>query len=964
MKNGITLSRGVRSYARPILALIGAAALTASASAATSTWSGAGTWSTGANWAPLAPVTFDTIVFGGAGGTFVQADVTDLYYRLNLSGASYVFFGNNNQLLLGQDGLGGTSGGITVSSAHNMQFLGTNGFVLAQAQEWDVTAASGALTINWTVDLSSFALTLDTVANSTISLGNTVSGGGSLLVSGSGTTRLISNNTYTGGTTLSGGTLSLGTNTALGTGDFTYTAGTLLSSNSVTLSNALDIVGSSMTIGNGSDLTFGGTTTLNQASTTLTVNNTSGTTTFSGAIGEDASIGSPAGLTKAGSGALRFNGASSNTYTGTTTVNAGTLILAKSSGTAVPNDLTLADVAGVAVQLNSSDQISDVADITVGTQATFNLNGNTERVGSIAGSGTVALGEGGDLTVGNTNNTIFSGSITGAGGTLTKVGSGTFTVQGSNSYSGGTTLRAGRLAMNNAGGLGTGTITFDSTDTPTLQTNAALSISNAMNLLSGVGTINSNGFDSTLSGDISGAGGLTKIGSGTLTLSGSNTFSGGLRVNAGTVAASDSASLGTGLVTLDSGTMQFLDDSSFDNSFRVESGDGIFDTANTVSMTGSINGPGNVAFEGGGRFNLLGTGSYTGDTEISDGTTVALQANSALPSTTNVSIDSMSTLAVGTSTATVNDLASTGTLTNNGGTLNVTNAITLIGGASISGSGTFAAKIVASSTSTSITASGGPLNLGSASKAGAWDFDGTLNTGNNLVTISTADNQVAVTGTVNMAGSSADTPTLATNGKTINVAAGEKIAGIGTIQGNVKVNANAQAGLEATGDGIAVTGNLSGTGNTTGAVAVQGNYTPYDGAAAITSVSHGDLDLSEANQTNVVVGNGGSSTLVSVLSVIAGGTLKVNAISGWNPTLGEFFNLFDIDGGEGIQGTFDSLDLPSLASFGDGSWTWDTGQLYSTGRAQIVPEPSTYAMILGGLLLGLTFWRRRRANRK
>ena len=126
------------------------------------------------------------------------------------------------------------------------------------------------------------------------------------------------------------------------------------------------------------------------------------------------------------------------TYTGATTVNAGTLqIIGGDNRLPTGTAVTLANFSGATLDLNSFNQ----------------------TIGSLAGGGTaggnVTLGVG-TLTVGNATNTAFAGIISGLGG-LTKAGSGNQTLSGANSYAGLTTVN---------GKDGVLTLTGTSTATP------------------------------------------------------------------------------------------------------------------------------------------------------------------------------------------------------------------------------------------------------------------------------------------------------------------------------------------------------------------------------------------------------------------------------------------------------------------------------------------------------------------
>jgi autotransporter-associated beta strand protein len=154
-----------------------------------------------------------------------------------------------------------------------------------------------------------------------------------------------------------------------------------------------------------------------------------------------------------------------------------------------------------------------------GTVDISGLRSGGMTAGSIAGTGgTFSLGSKA-LTVGlNDLSTEFSGTIEdggllgGAGGALIKVGTGTLTLSGDNTYTGGTTIMDGALkisADNNLGGTAGG-LTFDG---GTLQLGATFDLdpTRAITLNPGGGTLDTNGFDTTISQVITGSGATSLV---------------------------------------------------------------------------------------------------------------------------------------------------------------------------------------------------------------------------------------------------------------------------------------------------------------------------------------------------------------------------------------------------------------------------------------------------------------------
>ena len=152
----------------------------------------------------------------------------------------------------------------------------------------------------------------------------------------------------------------------------------------------------------------------------------------------------------------------------------------------------------------------------------------------------------------------YTGAISGSGA-VEKTGAGTLTVSGANTYSGGTTISQGTLsaAADNVLGAASGGLTLNG---GSLQLGSTFNLApgRTVSITANNGTIDTQGFNSTLAQGITGAGSLTKLGSGTLTLNGVNSYAGGTQVSAGSVIVGDSSSTsaalsGGGPVTVASG---------------------------------------------------------------------------------------------------------------------------------------------------------------------------------------------------------------------------------------------------------------------------------------------------------------------------------------------------------------------------------------------------------------------------
>ncbi len=263
---------------------------------------------------------------------------------------------------------------------------------------------------------SSGTLLLQNDSNNDQTINAVLSNNGSSLISKAGIGTLILNatNTYAGGTSLGAGTLVIGNSSALGSGTLTVTGGSVAATGTQITTNLVNANGD-FAIGGTGALTLGDMTlnanrniTNNNTISTTTLGYISGTTrnlTISGNGNTEVAgvIGTTTGtLTKNGSGSLTLS--ASNTYTGITTINGGTLQLGNGG---------------------SFGSIGSTASIINNAALAFNLDS--------------------PLTV----NKIISGT-----GSVTQKGTGFSTLSVANSYTGSTIVSAGTLSVGVTANLG------------------------------------------------------------------------------------------------------------------------------------------------------------------------------------------------------------------------------------------------------------------------------------------------------------------------------------------------------------------------------------------------------------------------------------------------------------------------------------------------------------------------------
>jgi autotransporter-associated beta strand protein len=249
------------------------------------------------------------------------------------------------------------------------------------------------------------------------------------------------------------------------------------------------------------------------------------------------------------------------------------------------------------------------------------LGGNAVAGSLKIDAGTLVIGTGGTTgsVVGNIANagsvrfnrldaSTYDGAISGTG-SLTKLGPGMLTLTGSNSYSGGTTISGGTLSIGDSGT--TGWITGDITNNGLLRFNRSDAV--------------------TYGGVISGTGSLAKLGPGMLTITGSNSYSGGTTISGGTLSIGDSGTTGW-----------IVGDITNNGSLR-------FNRSDAVTFASVISGTGSLTKLGPGMLTLTGSNSYSGATTISGG--ILQVTNASALASTPVTVESGATISITTSAA-------------------------------------------------------------------------------------------------------------------------------------------------------------------------------------------------------------------------------------------------------------------------------------------------------------------------
>ncbi|WP_264055444.1 autotransporter-associated beta strand repeat-containing protein [Rhodopseudomonas palustris] len=584
---------------------------------------------------PGATVTNSGTIKGGVGGAAGAAGAgTGTAGAAGAAGAGGAGIVGSGLTIINSGSIqGGFSGDGT--RANSITFTGGNNTLTFMNAEAGLTGAIGLAT-------SSTTLTIAQSTNST--LDQMITGAGSVKKTDSGVLTLTGNNTYTGGTAISAGTtISAGT-LQLGNGGTTGSITGWVANNSALSFNRSDTytfdgyisgVGSVNQIGPGTTVLTGnsnysGGTTISAG--TLQIGNGDRTGSITGDVINNASlvfkrsgtyvfggaISGTGGVSKAGTGTVILTG--TNTYSGGTTISSGILQIGSGgstgsiTGDVINNGSLMFNRAG---RYTFDGAISGVGGVRKFGNGITILTGTNTYTGLTSISvGVLQIGDGGtagSITGQVSNNSelwfnrsdayTFGGVISGWG-SVSQLGPGTTVLTGNSTYTGGTTISAGTLQIGDGGT--TGSIAYNVTNNGTL----AFNRSNAL----------------TFSGLISGTGSVAQLGSGNLSMSGANTYTGGTTISRGTVTVGNNSALGVGDVKMTQGaTLAFgIQDYTLANNFVI-SGTSIFNirTGTTQTITGAVSDgdtAGIIEKTGSGTLTLVGRNTYTGGTTVSGST--------------------------------------------------------------------------------------------------------------------------------------------------------------------------------------------------------------------------------------------------------------------------------------------------------------------------------------------------------
>ncbi len=842
-------------------------------------------------------------------------------------------------------------------------------------------------------------------------------GGGTVILAGNNNT-YSGNTTIQAGTLSFAAGASLGTSSnAIALGATSAVVGLNYTGSGETINRAINFTGTTGAVtlsnsGTGS-VVYAGAPTYTTGVRAWVFGNT--TDSFGGTLG---TVGTaPSGLVTANVSSVTVNGLSNSAwnltggdnYTGNTTINGGVLSVPTIGGVSTELSSTYISLNGSATHfavLQANGSLSRVLSTTAnasnlnwganggfaakGGALTLNFNSGaslTWNTGGFMASGTVPMvlgsttsdsqvilqngidfgtaspnfnrtidveGVAATIVGGATGNGIsgssalLSGPLTSALGSgnngFVKTGFGTLVLAGTNTYTGGTVISNGTLVIGSASALGSapsitmGAANVNGSDgttatggSPTLLLGGALSYSAPITITNntttgtyGIGGSTTN--SATLSGTITASQSfaVTQVTGGTLNLTGNIT----------------------------GGATSLVKTVNFKNAGTVNAGTGII-------SDGAGGGKLAVIQSGSGTTNLTSANTYSGSTTISGGilnvgslanfnTASAIGKGSATNTASDLVLDGGTLQYTGTTAASTNRAY---TLTTNGGSFDAsgtsTGAVTYSGNMTASGTtGGQTLNLTGTGTGTAGGTIGGTINNGTGSNVtsltksgtGLWTLSGantytgvTTITGGTLA-LSAASNNIANSSSIIVGDTAAHSSatlnvTGVTGGFTVN--SGKTLAGHGTVVGNTTF----------------ASGSILSPGNSAGTTTFNGNLTLSSGTSLV-------FDLATTGTSDKVLLSSGNLLTLNNQSIT---DFTFNLLSGYGVGT---YTLIDASAGS-ILGSLNSnpANLTEVLGGFNATLSLNSSNLILT--VAVVPEPGTWAMMLGGLVMLVVIQRRR-----